>query len=148
MSYSTPTKFYDQLLPPEALDGLGGTSTVQGALDIAAGRVNSFLKKRYTLPLTSWGEDLEYAELCLAQFQLISRRGFSPQSESDKNAKELKDEAITWLKLVAKGEVEPDEIADSTPDLDEAGPLADSSSPVGFDYFTGSDCPCGNTHNT
>jgi phage gp36-like protein len=140
MSYSTPEKFYDQMLPSEALDGLGGTSTVQGALDIAAGRLNSYLKKRYALPLTSWGEDLEYAEMCLAQYQLISRRGFSPQSQSDVNAKELAADTIEWIKLVAKSEVEPDEIVDSTPDLDEAGTLAGPEDTASFNYFTGRDC--------
>lgn len=140
MSYSTPAKFYDQLLPAEGLDGLGGTSTVQGALDIAAGRVNSFLKKRYSLPLVSWGEDLEYAEMCLAQYQLIARRGFNPQSQSDVNAKDQSKEALDWLKLVANGDVEPNDIVDATPNLDEAGTLSSESEQVSFKYFTGEDC--------
>lgn len=140
MSYSTPEKFYDQTLPPEALDGLGATSTVQAALNTAQGKVNSYLKKRYKLPLVSWGGDIEDAERALAQYALIARRGFNPQSQSDVNAKEVAATAIKWLEDVRESLCEPDNIVDSSPDIDEAGPLADSEEPVGFDYFTGGNC--------
>lgn len=68
-----------------------------------------------TLPLTAWGEDLTGKVAELAAFRIMKRRGFQPEGVDELIVKG-RDDAISWLKGVARGDVEPPGMIDSTPD--------------------------------
>jgi phage gp36-like protein len=133
--YLTYAEYLDQGLPAEALANLS-QSTVEKALIYASSKCNSYIKKRHALPLVNWAEDLREATCDIASWRLMRRRGFRPGSGADETIVKAYDDAIAWLKLVAKGEVELDGQEDQTVDLDEEGPLAESEHAEDFHFFT------------
>jgi phage gp36-like protein len=134
--YTTNAEFLDQELPTSTFADVGAP-TITAALVWASSVANSYLGKRFTLPITVWGEDLKVAVASIAAFRLMKRRGFSPHGGSDEVIIKAHDDAIVWLRDVAKGLVMPDAIVDSTPDLDEEGTLAASDDSVSWRFFTG-----------
>jgi phage gp36-like protein len=119
--YATPADLQDEGLPPAALEGVGRGLTLKAIL-AASALADSYLRKRYTLPLVSFSEELTRAVVHIASCDLLVRRGFNPASGADELLIDRKAAAIEWLEDVAKGNVEPG-VEDSTPNVDEAGPL-------------------------
>lgn len=101
----------------------------------------SHIKKRHKLPLISWGNDIKQAVAHIAARSLMGTRGFDPASRSGEEIIARSDTAIAWLRDVAKGIVEPVDIVDSTPDLDEESPLVVSDTAAGWSWPT-SDGTC------
>lgn len=93
------------------------------ARSAASSMVLSYLQKRYALPLQSWSVDVKRATATIAAYDLLARRGYNPASGSDMMIQQRYDHAVTWLRDVARGIVEPESIVDSTPERVEAGPL-------------------------
>lgn len=138
--YATEGEFNALGAPADAFTTLPST-TIVSALVWASSVANSYLKKRYTLPLSAYGEDLKAAVVDIAKWRLVKRRGFNPNSGQDGVIVESYKDAIAWLTLVAKGECELDGAVDATPTEDEAGPLVSSSTAESWSYFTrGEDC--------
>lgn len=137
MAYLTRQQFLDQSIPGEALTGLS-TTQIDDALAWASDEADSYLGKRLVLPLISWGNDLRRKVGDLAQFNLLSRRGFRPGSGNDAIAEKRYDDAVRWLRDVSNGIVVPAGVVDSSPQLDEEGPLASSEPKTSFRTFTGS----------
>jgi phage gp36-like protein len=134
--FLTRAEFLDQTIPADVVSGLS-TATIDAALVWASGVASSYLRKRYSLPLVSWGEELKSAVGELAQWKLFGRRGVRPGSGNNEIAEKRYDDAIAWLRDLAKGLVEL-ECVDSTPELDEDGPLsASGEEPMSFRMVTG-----------
>ncbi len=139
--YVTKDEFLDQGIPGEAFSGLSD-STINAALMWASSVADAHLRKRHTLPLLSWGDDLRAIVTDVASWRLLKRHGFNPASGSDAAVVKAYDDAINTLRDVAKGLVEL-EVVDSTSTLDEEGPLAGSSAEkTSFQFYTGTDDDC------
>lgn len=95
-----------------------------------------YIKKRATLPLISWGDDIKRAAADLCVYDLMTYRGFDPGSNSGAVIVKRNDDAVAWLRDVARGIVEPVDMVDSTPDTDEQGPLVSSDTAAGWSWPT------------
>lgn len=120
-SYATLTDLVNLGLPSEALETLS-SDIKSAALDAASSTAASYLRKRYSLPLTSWSTDLTRAVVHIACFDLLCNRGFNPNRGADASVQLRHDNAILWLRDVSKGLCEPEGIVDSTDLADEASP--------------------------
>lgn len=141
--YATLEEFADGGLPPAALEDVGSDIRTD-AIEKASGLADSYLAKRFTLPLTSWGDALTRAVIDIAACDLLMRRGFNPSSGSDQAILDRCNGALDWLKDVAKGNVDPI-VEDSTPNIDEAGPLFASEQPQDWLLATGDTNGSGST---
>lgn len=136
--YLSTAEFQAQTLNGAALAGINDTDQAT-ALTWASGVAASYLRKRYALPLVSWGEELKQKVGELAQWFLLTRRGFKPNSGSDEVARLRYEDAISWFKDVSRGLVEID-CVDQTPTVDEAGSLAASEPRSNWSITTGRRC--------
>lgn len=118
----TDAELLGMAMGSEALSGIDVAVRDQ-ARSSASAVTLSYVKKRYTLPLIQWGDDLRQAAAKIAAWDLLSRRGFNPGSRSDVQIHARYMTAIKWLEDVRGGDVEPIDIIDSTPSVSEAGPL-------------------------
>lgn len=89
----------------------------------ASSFVLGHLRKRFKLPLVSWSDDVKRATAHIAAYDLLVLRGFSPQAGSDVSIRDRYLAAVQWCRDVAKGDVEPEAVVDSSPDIEEASPL-------------------------
>lgn len=122
-------------IPGDAYTGLTNTQ-INAALLAASQVADSYLRKRYALPLVEWGDDLRLAVAQLASMQIMTTRGFRPGAGSEDVVVDMKNDAREWLRLVSKGEVEID-CVDSTPELDEDGAQVKSDEPLNWRMTTG-----------
>lgn len=125
-----------QLGLPGAAISVVGITVRDEARAAASAEALSYVKKRATLPLLSWGSDLRRAVAHLATYDLMVYRGFDPGSESGALIVKRRDDAILWLRDVARGIVEPVDMVDSTETTDEAAPLVSSDEPGGWAWPT------------
>lgn len=90
---------------------------------------NSYCQKRHETPFNpaKVPDAIKYHVVQMVVYKMYLKRGFDPASEQDMLIKASFDESIQWLKDVAKGLVEIPRDADLTPDVDEMGPLFDTS---------------------
>lgn len=129
-------------IPDSAFPDEITTAIKNAALDAASSVVASYMKKRFTFPLIAWGQDVRLATVSIAVYRLMSRRGFNPQSGLDSivitNYRDQIGEPgkLGWLDRVARGDVEPDDLQDSTGDVDEASPLMDAEEVQGWQEST------------
>lgn len=134
-SYATQGEFLDQIGVGTDYTDIPGT-VIDTALVWASSRVNSYIKKRVTLPLLSWSEDIKVATCQLATKQLIDRRGIDYSSGNNQTILDNSKVALDWLRDISKGLAELDTYVDSAPTLDEASPLASSDALTDWDYTT------------
>lgn len=86
--------------------------------DLAAG----YLGSQYALPLLAWGDDLAGHTAAVAAYRFMVSIGYSPEGR-DEHIRTMYEDAIRWFERIAKGELSPDGIVDSTPDINEGGPV-------------------------
>lgn len=132
--YITVGEFSDLGIPAAAYAGLAPT-VLSSAILSASSLADSYLRKRYTLPISAPGDDLKAKVADLVQYNLLVVRGFRPDSGNDVLASKRRDDAENWFRDVAKGLVEPD-IVDGTAEVDEEGPLAYSEPVQNFSMQT------------
>lgn len=97
------------------------TPTIQDAALLAASALaDSYLESRFTLPLTSWGKDLSRVVCFIAAYDILTSRGYSPQSPDDHIRQRYQD-ALAWLQEVSQGTQTPSHVADSSTDT-QSGP--------------------------
>jgi len=78
------------------------------ALVMASSEADSYLQRRYSLPLTSWDYKLIEAVCDIAAYKLVYREGYQPDGPNyDKNFKIRYDRAIEWLSDVGNRKVHP-----------------------------------------
>jgi phage gp36-like protein len=90
------------------------------ALAAASTKADGKLKLRYDMPLVAWGADLTAAVVKIAAYEEMSVRGFSPDG-SDQHIRDRHNDGWKWLAGVAKGEIDPVDIIDSSPELEDDG---------------------------
>ncbi len=106
MSYATFPEFTAAGLPPAAVSGIP-QSAVEACLAQASGVADSYLRKRYTLPLTApYDVALVRCVIDVAVYLVMRRRGIQPESATDVVIRMGYQDALAWLGLVATGEVE------------------------------------------
>lgn len=89
-------------LPSAALTGVS-TQTQEDALDAASAYADSYLRARYVVPFTTWGDDLRQAVAAIAAETLLTTRGFSPAAGRDDVVSARADRARSWLRDVSSG---------------------------------------------
>lgn len=140
--YLTEAEYSELELPDDALSGLAA-GTIDAAILWASALADSYIKKRYALPLTAWGDDLRSAVASLTTWQLLRKRGFQPGSGADESVVIGKEDAIRWLRDVSRGHAELADAADSTAGVDEAGSLSSSiNSRTSFTFNVASGGAC------
>jgi phage gp36-like protein len=77
------------------------------AIEAASGKIDSYLKKVFTLPLVQVGTDLVRCCAIIAAYDLLSGEGLNPLG-NDENVRLRYLDELKWLQLVADGEVTPD----------------------------------------
>lgn len=134
---ATSADFAVHGLPATALDGFAGD--VDDYLTTAAGVVDSYLRGRYLLPLSSpYPPEVVECECVLAAYTLISVRGFDPEDSSDVNIKLRYDDKVKWLREIARGRASLDLATDAQADPTSAGgPIVSSRTRTSSDPFRG-----------
>jgi phage gp36-like protein len=100
MAYADRTDLVRLGLRAEALTGVT-TDAQDAALEAASDVADSYLRARYELPLTAWGDDLRRAVAAIAALDVMTARGFSPAAGADDLLMRRQEQALTWLKDVA-----------------------------------------------
>jgi phage gp36-like protein len=128
MAYATRTDL-DALGYPSAT--LAGVSTTiqDDALDAASSLADGYLVRRFTLPLSAWGDDLRRAVVHIAAWDLLCRRGFSPNRDADDVVQVRHDQAMRWLRDVSAGRVEPQGVTDASPTVTDTFGVVVTSRP-------------------
>ena len=127
--YATLSELTIYGIPAVALGTLSTTQQTD-ALIAASGRVDSYLRGRYALPLVAWGIEITQAVCKIAAFDLMNLRGYNPASGADRNIADRFSETIIWLRDVQHQAAHPDVTA-STPSIPtQQGPSVITSSAV------------------
>ena len=102
MAYATRTDLYRLGIRSEALAGVA-TADQDAALEAASDLADSYMRSRYTLPLTGYGDDLKGAVCKLAAYELLATRGYDPNAGGDESLQKRHDAAMKWLSDVSAG---------------------------------------------
>lgn len=84
------------------------------ALESASDEANSYLRARYTLPLTRWDTALRQHVVNITVYRLMSRKGFDPGVGSQEIIRLNYEDALRWLRGVQATTISPD-VEDSAP---------------------------------
>ena len=107
MAYATTADFYALGLPEAALGGLSST-VVDAQLTAASAIADSYLGRRYAVPLGTWSSDLRVCVVALAAYRiLLMNIGFNPNNPQDSAVEDDYKRWLQWLKDVANGDVKP-----------------------------------------
>lgn len=92
--------------------------------------VDSYLRGRFTLPLAAFGLDLTRAACIISAYDLLTGRGYNPANQGDDSSQLDKryESIVSWLKMIARGEVTPVVTDGSEPEGDDDG---SPNTPVG-----------------
>lgn len=102
MAYATTADLVRFGLPSAALTGVSST-TQDEAISAASAFADSYLRSRYAVPLTSYGDDLSQCVCALAAESLLLTRGFDPNRANGDVIAQRADNARAWLRDVAAG---------------------------------------------
>lgn len=111
-AYATRAEMYVLGLNSGAFAGIS-TDAQDSALASASRTADSYLIKRFDLPLQEWGEDLRETVSVVAAYRILAARGFSEQGEAEQLRLRYED-AIKWLTKVASGGVTPVDVVDAS----------------------------------
>lgn len=129
--YATLTEFAQLGLPTTATENLEDEQLLQALLS-ASSTIDSYIPKRFLLPLTPPYPDVLVEHACrLAAWTVLRVRGVDPDSAADKAIQEASDGSEKWLLMVAKGTVEPSWV-DATPTIYEGGAAVESDTSRGW----------------
>lgn len=102
MAYATRIDLTRFGLPSGALTGVAD-ATQDAAIEAASDVADSYMRSRYTLPLTGYGDDLKRAVCAVAAWDLLTTRGYDPNAGGDEAVKLRHDAAMKWLGDVSAG---------------------------------------------
>ena len=92
------------------------------ALDAASELADGYLRSQYLLPLISWGADLRRHVAMIAAWDVLTaQRGFNADAPAEQIWLTRYEQAIGWLRDVAKGLINPS-LVDSTPRFRDGAP--------------------------
>lgn len=103
-TYATIAELYVYGAPSVAFGGIS-VDVLTNALASASALVDSYIRSRYTPPLTVWGSDVKMAVCKIAAYDALSVRGYNPAAGSDPNILERHNAALSWLRGVSRGEI-------------------------------------------
>lgn len=104
MAYADRTDLARLGLRSGALTGVS-TGDQDAALEAASDTVDGYLRSRYTLPLSAWGDDLRRAVCTIAAWDILTTRGFDPSKGGDEAIRLRYEDAIKWCEAVSAGRV-------------------------------------------
>lgn len=131
--YATSAELQNFGLPAAALTGIS-TAIQDQHLTLASGRVDSYLRGRYSLPLTApYPDEIKSAVCSIAAYTLLKRRGYNPDAY-DSNFRDEYLSTLEWLDALSQGRVNLDVEADATPNVQEGRPSVYSA---GYRYTYG-----------
>lgn len=93
-------------LPAAALSGISDADKLV-ALQAASDEAASYLRSVYTLPLTEWDLALRRHVAAMAAFILMGVKGYKASLEANDIIRQVREDAVSWLKQVASGRVTP-----------------------------------------
>jgi phage gp36-like protein len=133
--YATTTELGELGLTKEALKKFPPAQQTKH-LAAASRFVDSYLAKRYQLPLTAWDEDLKRAVCIIAAYELMAGgAGWNPvEGSADEHLYKRYLGVIKWLEAVREGDNTPTGIVDSSPEPGDDGllPLVSSDEVRGW----------------
>jgi phage gp36-like protein len=112
--YAEPPDLVNLGIASAALDAITNQSKI-AALEAASRLIDSYYAQCFTLPIVTWTDDTKRACVNIATYDLLSKRGFSPQSGSDENIRLRYEDTIRWLEQVAACNLSP-QVTDSSVD--------------------------------
>ncbi len=104
-AYATVADLTTYGIPAAALESVD-TAAQQAAVTAACGIADSYLRGRFTLPLTAWDTTLTQYVAQIAAWNVLRVRGFMPGGADEAVRSGYKD-AISWFASIARGEVTP-----------------------------------------
>lgn len=113
-TYCTPRDLTVFGVPAEAIEDVSVDVNIVQTIEAASTWIDGYLKKRYTLPLVTFGVDIKRAAAILAASDVLFSRGIDPESASYKVLRQRQDDIVAWLELVGQGSVVPDVTDSST----------------------------------
>lgn len=132
MAYATRAQLAIHGLPAAVLAQVA-TASQDAILDAASDEADTYLRKRYGVPLSIYGAALTKHVCAMAAYDLAYVLGVSPEDVERLEARA--EIARKWLRDVAKGIVEATDPAnDATPSVDESAPLISSADRVDWDW--------------
>lgn len=125
MAYATTAEFNALGLPALALNGFSGD--VEDHLQAASGTVDSYLRGKHALPLTSpYPQEIIQATCSIAAYSVLSIRGFDPEDGANRNVRARYEDAIRFLTAISKGDLNLALDADATPTVHDGRPIVRS----------------------
>jgi phage gp36-like protein len=110
--YVTPEDLAAMSLPEAATADMDPQIIARACIDVS-NEADGYLRRRYSMPLTSGGSELTRKLAHILAYEVLRRRGFQPEGPDELVVVE-KNESIKWLAKVGAGTVSPG-IVDSTP---------------------------------
>lgn len=128
--YATEANLINLQIPAAALAGITSAGIdPDDHLTATAGKIDSYLRGRYRLPLTApYPDEIVVANAALGAYSIMCACGFDPENGTHVNIRMQHDDTIAWLKEVAAGKVNLDLDADGTGGTHDGGPIVRSQS--------------------
>ena len=92
---------------PFALQDVTEPQQLQACLD-ASEIADSYMRGRYTLPLSQWGSDLVRNTARVAVYLLLSARGYQPDAGADSHWMRDYELSLQWFRDIQRQNVHPD----------------------------------------
>lgn len=118
-----------QGLSKQAIGSIPNEEKAEHAL-AATGEAEGYLAGGYALPLVAWSPELRRQVAQIAVYSIMCKRGFQPQGTDELIVKN-RDDAISWLSKINRGNLKPPGIVDSTPEVEESAVVVVSGPPTG-----------------
>lgn len=135
--YATQSELTSLQIPAAALAGVTASGiNPDDHLVQASGKVDTYLRGRYSLPLTApYPNEIKMVTLQLAAYTIICARGFDANDPADVTFRMQYDDAIMWLREIAAGKVNLALAADATPTVHDGRPVVRSRVRTSTDRF-------------
>lgn len=114
--YCEPSDIWTHGIPKPAVQNVPLEQLAEKCLS-ASDEAAGYLASAYELPMVSWGNDLRKHVARMATYELMSSRGYKPDSGKDDQIRMGYDDALKWLNRIAAGHLRPPGMVDSAPDV-------------------------------
>ena len=97
------------------------------SLQTASGIMDGYLQQVFTLPLQTWGYDVQQYCCWIAAYILVQQRGYNPNNTAETTFKDRYEMAMKWLNDVTNHRATPQQVLDSSPNAQPNTPAAIAS---------------------
>jgi len=105
---------------------------LDAALLAASEFADGYLRAQFRLPLSAWGADLRRHVAAIAAWDILgAQRGFNPDAPGNDIWLTRYEQAIEWLRDIARGVVTPS-VEDATPTRRDGAPRIATTPPRGW----------------